>query len=77
MLQTRDGQLADTAMAQVTLAEIPFVSLRHGLPTNLLAGVASFNDTVAAARASARGIAAARAGRGGVRSLQEYHKNIK
>jgi len=50
VLQTRDGQLADTAMAQVTLAEIPFVSLRHGLPTNLLAGVASFNDTVAAAR---------------------------
>ncbi|OGB57755.1 MAG: CRISPR-associated protein [Burkholderiales bacterium RIFOXYD12_FULL_59_19] len=52
VLQTRDGQLADTAMAQVTLAEIPFVSLRHGLPTNLLAGVASFNDTVAAARAA-------------------------
>ena len=52
VLQTRDGQLADTAMAQVTLAEIPFVRLRHGLPTNLLAGVASFNDTVAAARAA-------------------------
>ena len=50
VLQTRDGQLADTAMAQVTLAEIPFVSLRHGLPTALLAGQASFNDTVAAAR---------------------------
>jgi CRISPR-associated protein (TIGR02584 family) len=52
VLQTRDGQLADTAMAQVTLAEIPFVSLRHGLPTALLAGQASFNDTVAAARAA-------------------------
>jgi len=52
VLQTRDGQLADTAMAQVTLAEIPFVSLRHGLPTNLLSGVASFNDTVAAVNAS-------------------------
>ncbi len=50
VLQTRDGQLADTAMAQVTLAEIPFVSLRHGLPTALLAGQASFNDTVAAAQ---------------------------
>jgi len=50
VLQTRDGQLADTATAQVTLAEIPFVSLRHGLPTALLAGQASFNDTVAAAR---------------------------
>ncbi|MGI6088041.1 MAG: carbamoyl-phosphate synthase large subunit [Kiritimatiellia bacterium] len=32
--------------------------------------------TVATARASAKGIAAARAGRGGVRSLQTYHKNI-
>lgn len=52
VLQTRDGQLADTAMAQVTLAEIPFVSLRHGLPTALLAGQASFNDTVMAARAA-------------------------
>ena len=52
VLQTRDGKLADTAMAQVTLAEIPFVSLRHGLPVALLAGHASFNDTVAAARAA-------------------------
>lgn len=52
VLQTRDGQLADTATAQVTLADIPFVSLRHGLPTALLAGQASFNDTVAAARAA-------------------------
>ena len=52
VLQTRDGQLADTATAQVTLADIPFVSLRHGLPTALLAGQASFNDTVLAARAA-------------------------
>ena len=52
VLQTRDGKLADTAMAQVTLAEIPFVSLRHGLPVALLAGHASFNDTVLAARAA-------------------------
>ena len=50
VLQTKGGQLADTALAQVTLAEIPFVSLRHGLPIALLAGQASFNDTVAAAR---------------------------
>ncbi len=50
VLQTRDGQLADTATAQVTLADIPFVSLRHGLPTALLAGQASFNETVSAAR---------------------------
>ncbi len=52
VLQTRDGQLADTASAVVTLAEIPFVSLRHGLPTALLTGQASFNQTVAAARAA-------------------------
>jgi len=52
VLQTRDGKLADTAMAEVTLAEIPFVSLRHGLPVALLAGHASFNDTVQAARAA-------------------------
>lgn len=50
VLQTRDGKLADTALAQVTLAEIPFVSLRHGLPVALLSGHASFNETVAAAR---------------------------
>lgn len=49
-LQTRDGGLADTATAQVTLATIPYVSLRHGLPAALLSGKASFNDTVAAAR---------------------------
>ena len=50
VLQTRDGRLADTALAEVTLAEIPFVSLRHGLPQALLSGHASFSDTVAAAR---------------------------
>lgn len=50
VLQTRDGQLADTALAQVTLADIPFVSLRHGLPQALLEGRASFVEAVAAAR---------------------------
>lgn len=50
VLQTRDGKLADTAMAEVTLAEIPFVSLRHGLPQALLSGHASFSATVAAAQ---------------------------
>lgn len=52
VLQTRDGRLADTAMAEVTLAEIPFVSLRHGLPQALLSGHASFGETVAAAQAA-------------------------
>lgn len=50
VVQTTDGKLADSALAQVTLAEIPFVSLRHGLPEALLQGQASFNQTVAAAR---------------------------
>jgi len=52
VLQTRDGKLADTAMAEITLAEIPFVSLRHGLPVKLLSGHASFGETVAAAQAA-------------------------
>lgn len=52
VLQTKDGKLADTALAEVTLAEIPFVSLRHGLPVALLAGHASFDETVMAARAA-------------------------
>ncbi len=52
ILQTRDGRRADTALAEVTLAEIPFVSLRHGLPQALLSGHASFNETVQAARAA-------------------------
>jgi CRISPR-associated protein (TIGR02584 family) len=52
VLQTRDGKLADTAMAHVTLADIPFVSMRHGLPENLLLGRSSYNETVAAARAA-------------------------
>jgi CRISPR-associated protein (TIGR02584 family) len=52
VLQTRDGRLADTAMAEVTLAEIPFVSLRHGLPAKLLSGHATFSQAVAAVQAS-------------------------
>lgn len=50
VIQVRDGGLVDTSSAVVTLAEIPFVSLRHGLPDALLDGVATFGDTVAAAR---------------------------
>lgn len=52
VIETRNKKLADTANAVVTLAEIPFVSLRHGLPEALLAGQASFNSTVDAARAT-------------------------
>lgn len=35
VIEIGDKELADTATAQVTLAEIPFVSLRHGLPKRL------------------------------------------
>jgi CRISPR-associated protein (TIGR02584 family) len=40
----------DTREARVTLAEIPVVRLRHGLPDALLAGKATFTETVAAAQ---------------------------
>ncbi len=49
VIQTRDGNLADTRNAAVTLAEIPFVSLRHGLDRRLLEGEARFSEAVAAA----------------------------
>ncbi len=45
-----DSRPLDTRQAEVTLAEIPFVSLRHGIPEGLLAGRASFRATVDAAR---------------------------
>jgi CRISPR-associated protein (TIGR02584 family) len=50
VLTLRDNKLADAVNAEVTLAEIPFVSLRHGLPAKLLSGHASFSDTVSAAQ---------------------------
>lgn len=49
VISVRDNQLADTAHARVTLAGIPFVSLRHGLPTQLVDGGAHFSEAVAAA----------------------------
>ena len=51
-LATRDGSHIDTADAVVTLAEIPVVRLRHGLPIALQQGAASFNEAVAAIQAS-------------------------
>ncbi|SBT04744.1 conserved hypothetical protein [Candidatus Accumulibacter aalborgensis] len=50
VLEMPGGRLVDSALAQVTLAELPFVSLRHGLPEALLTGLASYNETVEAAR---------------------------
>ena len=52
IIETAGKKLVDTRNAQLSLAEIPFVSLRHGLPTALLDGSARFEDTVAAAQTS-------------------------
>lgn len=52
IIETAAKQLVDTRDAQLSLAEIPFVSLRHGLPTALLDGSARFEQTVSAAQAA-------------------------
>lgn len=51
-LVTRDGHHIDTAEARVTLAEIPVVLLRHGLPEGLRSGRAGYVETVSALNAS-------------------------
>lgn len=51
-LSTRDNRHIDTADAVVTLAEIPVVRLRHGLPEALLKGQQGFNAAVDAVQAS-------------------------
>ncbi len=45
-----DQKPLDTQNATVTLADIPFVRLRHGLPEALLKGRSSFSATVRAAQ---------------------------
>jgi len=50
VITTRDNKLVDTQDARVTLAEVPFVRLRDGLPERLLAGRASFGETIATAQ---------------------------
>ena len=45
-----DGSGFDAAKVDVTLANIPFVRLREGLPQDLLAGNATFSSTIAAAQ---------------------------
>lgn len=52
VVELTGGRLVDTAQAVITLAELPFVSLRHGLPEALLTGRASYNQTVEAARSA-------------------------
>lgn len=48
--QPPDSRPLDTREARVTLAEIPFVRLREGLPTRLQRGQSSYTRTVAAAQ---------------------------
>lgn len=50
VITTRDNKLADTKDAQVTLASVPFVRLRDDIPERLLAGQASFGETIKAAQ---------------------------
>ena len=50
VITTRDNKLADTAEAEVSLAEIPFVSLRQGVDESLRVGHATFSEVVASAR---------------------------
>ena len=51
IIETRERKLADCARADVTLADIPFVRLRHGLPDALIDGRATFAQAVLAAQA--------------------------
>ena len=50
--QAPDPCPLDSRDAIVTLADIPFVRLRHGLPASLLSGRTSFSDTVQTAQHS-------------------------
>ena len=52
VLFTRENQPINAADAEITLAEIPFVSLRHGMPKELLNGHSSYSGAVDAARLS-------------------------
>ncbi|RMD83598.1 MAG: TIGR02584 family CRISPR-associated protein [Candidatus Dadabacteria bacterium] len=52
IIYDRENKPLDTRDARVTLAEIPFVRLRHGLPERLLEGRATFSETVLAAQSA-------------------------
>jgi CRISPR-associated protein (TIGR02584 family) len=51
VIAAHDGQLADCRTAVVTLADLPFVRLRHGLPEELLSSPGGFANAVDAAQA--------------------------
>lgn len=47
VLLGQGGRPVSTDEAKITLAEIPFVRLRHGMPADLLAGTTTYGETVA------------------------------
>ena len=50
IIYTRENRPLDSAKAEVSLAEIPFIRLREDIPARLLNGQVGFNETIAAAR---------------------------
>ena len=52
VIEGRDNRPLDAAEAKLMLAEIPFVSMRHGLPIRLLEGESSYSEVVRAANAA-------------------------
>jgi CRISPR-associated protein (TIGR02584 family) len=52
IIEGKDKRPLDTGEAKLMLAEIPFVSLRHGIPQPLLLGSSSYSDVVRAANAA-------------------------
>jgi CRISPR-associated protein (TIGR02584 family) len=49
VIEGKDKKPLDAAEAKLMLAEIPVVSMRHGLPNSLLEGSSSYSDVVQAA----------------------------
>lgn len=49
VIEVPGGEIADTQNARISLADIPFVRLRHGLPEELLKGRGAFSEAVTAA----------------------------
>ena len=47
VIYTRDNRPLDSAKAEVTLAQIPFIRLREDIPERLLNGQAGFSETIA------------------------------
>jgi len=52
VIYTRDNRPVDTSLAEVVLAEIPFIRFRDDVPAKLLNGKASFSETINLARKS-------------------------